>query len=1053
MRDMSMRPVPDVLFRADMNGMQVYVTRRGLVYVSTRPASEERDEEEMREHLRPMKGRMSARPVRKRIDVEQEWIEMDLDGASIPPEQAVMEGERTEHSNFFLRHCPQGIYNVRSFERITFRDVYPGIDWVLYGTPGGAFKYDLVIHPGADASVIHMTYRSRKPMVSGVDGSLRSADGKGMSIAESAPFTYDQRTHVRLANAFVTERIDHHRTSVRFTLPAVDPERTRVIDPQVTWSTLLATELLDGPFSVCTTSEGNVLVTGYDGAAPGFPQGVGTGDYSGAFTVTVGSCFLRAFDANGVLLWSTLYDGAIFSQVTTDAAGHLLLVGAATNTFSTQAGINEFNGAYQSNALASGELNDGCIAVFSPAGVRLWASFLGGTQVRSIASDPSGNLLLVGTDLAEDLPVQSGSGAFSGAYYQPTNAGAEDMTLTAFAPNGSKLWCTYFGATGSDYAGHITRRADGRWFVSGYSSSSDLATQATGGLTGAYVDASYNGLGDGTLVGLGSNGALEWCTYFGGDHEDITCGITCDPQNNILITGLSASLNMPVIAGSGAFTGAYFDAAMDGGQDAFVAGFAANGAQQWSTYIGGNSLEGNGPVFNLGSVAMEQIALDTCGNIIVVFNTASTDMPVPVNNCSTTNDVTLGGMGFEDIFLMRLTPNGALNYGTYIGGSGYEFRPPFTVDRTSNTIYVTAETSDQFYANDFPLVDPGGGAYFDNTMPEPRSDDAFLMRFTPAPCDACNILMLGVEVQSASCYGVCDASVIVSAAHGTPPYTYAWNNGLTTSTGEDLCAGAYTVTVTDANGQTASITFTVDQPLSPILSIGTTPSSCNSATGTATVNTPGAGYSVLWSDGQSQNSATGLAPGSYTVAVTDPNGCVVMDTAVVVGQSAPVASAIVTTNPIIAGESTQLVGLGGTTYSWSPALGLSCTTCATPMATPGDATVYCVTVSNGSLCSDSACVRVDVLRACEVFVPNAFSPNASGKNDTQCVYGNCISTMVFAIYDRWGNKVFESYDQKTCWDGLHNGEPVNAGVYVYHLNAQLNSGETVEKSGNITLVR
>ena len=110
-------------------------------------------------------------------------------------------------------------------------------------------------------------------------------------------------------------------------------------------------------------------------------------------------------------------------------------------------------------------------------------------------------------------------------------------------------------------------------------------------------------------------------------------------------------------------------------------------------------------------------------------------------------------------------------------------------------------------------------------------------------------------------------------------------------------------------------------------------------------------------------------------------------------------------------------------------------------------------VSDANNCSDTACVRVDVIRPCTVFVPNAFSPNASGKNDSQCVYGDCIKFMLFTIFDRWGNKVFETSDQKTCWDGLHNGQPLNAGVFVYHLNATLTNGETVEKQGNITLVR
>lgn len=1053
MRDAARKPTPDVLFRADAENMSIYITRKGLVYVSTRPESDEREEEEERAHLSPMKGRMSSRPMRKVIDVEQEWVEVDLVGADIDPARVVVENERPEHADFFLRHCPQGIYDVRSYERVTFLDVYPGIDLKVYSTDRGAFKYDLVVHAGADASLIRLVYGARRPIVADESGGLRSCEGKGMSISEAAPITYAEGSGERIANAYVVERTDKHHTAVHFTLDAIDPVRTRVIDPQVTWCTFMATELLDGPLSITTTANGDVLVTGYDGASPGFPQGVASGNFSAAFTATVGTCFLRAFSSAGVLRWSTLYDAAIFDQVTTNSAGHILLVGSAYVGFPTQAGTGAYAGAFLSNALASGELTDGCIVAFSSTGTRLWATYLGGTQMRTVASDAAGNMLLAGTDLAGDITTQAGTGVFAGAYAQAASAGVDDVVFMGFAPNGARIWSTYFGGNGSDLAGHITRRSDGRWYISGYSTSNNLSTQAIGSMTGAYVDATYNGLGDGLLVGLSTNGALEWCTYFGGTHEDGTCGVACSAQNDILVTGLSASSDFPVLAGTGNYANGHFDNTMEGGQDAFVAAFAPNGTQQWTTYIGGSNVEGNGPTFNLGSTSMEQIALDTCGNIIVVFNTGSADMPTPVNSCTPTTDNDLGAMGFEDIYLMRLTPNGSLNYGTYIGGSGYEFRPPFALDHSSNSIFLSAETSDQFYANDFPLVDAGGGAYFDNTLPDPRSDDSFILKFSPAPCEACNVPMVGVEVEAPGCYGACDGTAVISVAHAVAPFTYAWSNGLSSSNASGLCSGSYTVTVTDANGHTASITFNVPSPIAPGTTVTSTTSSCTQATGTATISGLPFGATVLWGNGQSTPTATGLAPGIYTVVTTDTAGCIYTDTVAVNGISTPVASAVVTADPIMAGESTQLVGLGGSSFLWSPAAGLSCTACASPIASPTDTTTYCVTVFDGNNCSDSACITVHVLRPCSIYLPNAFSPNASSKNDLLCVYGDCISVMMLRIFDRWGNKVFESADPSVCWDGLHNGEPANPGVFVYMLSATLTSGESVEKQGNITLVR
>jgi gliding motility-associated-like protein len=91
---------------------------------------------------------------------------------------------------------------------------------------------------------------------------------------------------------------------------------------------------------------------------------------------------------------------------------------------------------------------------------------------------------------------------------------------------------------------------------------------------------------------------------------------------------------------------------------------------------------------------------------------------------------------------------------------------------------------------------------------------------------------------------------------------------------------------------------------------------------------------------------------------------------------------------------------------------------------------------------------------CTLYIPTAFSPDNSTKNDTHCLYGtDCITSMSFNIFDRWGNKVFESTDRNACWDGIYNGQPLDPAVFVYHLSATLNNGESVERQGNITLMR
>lgn len=88
-----------------------------------------------------------------------------------------------------------------------------------------------------------------------------------------------------------------------------------------------------------------------------------------------------------------------------------------------------------------------------------------------------------------------------------------------------------------------------------------------------------------------------------------------------------------------------------------------------------------------------------------------------------------------------------------------------------------------------------------------------------------------------------------------------------------------------------------------------------------------------------------------------------------------------------------------------------------------------------------------------LYVPQIFSPNGDGLNDILYVYGNRLKSMKFIVYNRWGEKVFESKDKSMGWDGQFRGAVVQSGVYVYYLEAKVLEGEIVTQKGDITLVR
>jgi gliding motility-associated-like protein len=193
--------------------------------------------------------------------------------------------------------------------------------------------------------------------------------------------------------------------------------------------------------------------------------------------------------------------------------------------------------------------------------------------------------------------------------------------------------------------------------------------------------------------------------------------------------------------------------------------------------------------------------------------------------------------------------------------------------------------------------------------------------------------------------------------------------------------------------------------------------------------------------------------GNHTVKLIVSNGTN-SDTAT---ETITVNGSVVNAGPdiiITPGASTQLNATGSTGgYTWTPAGSLSSATGATVTATPSVTTTYVVTGVNNCGNTDSVTVFVQINCSGDIFVPTAFSPDGNGHNETECVLGNCVETIFFAIYDRWGEKVFESSDQKICWDGNYNGKQMNSGIYVYYLKAKLTNGKEISQKGNISLIR
>jgi gliding motility-associated-like protein len=155
------------------------------------------------------------------------------------------------------------------------------------------------------------------------------------------------------------------------------------------------------------------------------------------------------------------------------------------------------------------------------------------------------------------------------------------------------------------------------------------------------------------------------------------------------------------------------------------------------------------------------------------------------------------------------------------------------------------------------------------------------------------------------------------------------------------------------------------------------------------------------------------------------------------------------------GTGTILIASNAAEYKWVPDIYLNCSDCPSPYVVAEKSQRYCVSdPTNG--CAREACVLVEIVcvNRGDMSVPSAFTPNNDGRNDKFCLQGwkYCVSEFNIRIFNRWGQLVYETKENDFCWDGTFNGQDLDAGVYVYSIEAVLNR-EPYSKKGNITIIR
>ncbi len=309
---------------------------------------------------------------------------------------------------------------------------------------------------------------------------------------------------------------------------------------------------------------------------------------------------------------------------------------------------------------------------------------------------------------------------------------------------------------------------------------------------------------------------------------------------------------------------------------------------------------------------------------------------------------------------------------------------------------------------------------------------------------------------------LCSGSSVSLTASGATTYNWLPNSGLNTSIGSTVVStpiSTITYTVTGAVGlcySTATVTVTIIP--TPIASAGLDQSFCSGQS--VQLNASG-GTSYSWQPITGLDNplipnpiASPITTTTYTVTVTNGGICTATDNALVTVYPLPSANAGADAT-ILINESTVLYGTGSGTLLWGePGFSntLSCNNCSNPIATPTDNAYYFLTVTDVNGCTNADTVFINVNTDFGLYIPNAFTPSEGTMNLVFAAKGFGIKTLEMTIYNRWGEKLFETTELDKGWDGTVNGNPAESGVYVYSITAKPFKGDTIKRIGHVTLI-
>ncbi len=553
------------------------------------------------------------------------------------------------------------IRGAKHYKAVRYSDIYPGVDLEYYGH-NLELEYDFIVKPGYSPDPIRVAFKGiDKITIDPTTGNALLQFGENV-IVQKKPYAYQiiQGKKIQVdAEYFLPEAEDNESTpQLGFRLSRWNPGFELVIDPILSYSSLMGGDLFDSGGDIALDDSGNVYMISRS-FSPGVTD-IGS---------TIASCnydcqsnvIVSKFAPDGsTLLWKAVISGS------GDEDGRGIAVDRGGNTYiAGWTNSEDFPLINASDSLFEG-LSEGFLSKINPSGTDLLFSSYFGSEgsemITSLALDGKGHIYIGGRS---SLPVynETSAGIF-------THQVETDGFVAKFSTDGTnRIYRRRLGGSSYDSVEAIAVTHDGQLFATGTTDSENFPLRSA-----LYLK--RKGVGDAFLCKLtGSSGKIMFSTLFGGNLADTAKAIDLDSNGNPTIAGMTTSVDLPLISPLYSKNPGHYP-----NWDGFISKFSNDGKSLlYSSYLGGSK----GDYLN-------GLDLDAKDNMIVTGHTLSEDFPIREGISATLR-------GGSDLFVSKIRADGKkLLYSSFMGGNSDESFAKIAVDQAGNTFITGLSFSDDF---------------------------------------------------------------------------------------------------------------------------------------------------------------------------------------------------------------------------------------------------------------------------------------------------------------------------------------------------------------------